>query len=409
MKHPDESALELYVLEPEDAIGRARDIRDHLAVCQGCRTLVGEMREYYDEVGKLDAGREETGHDLLQVRDRIVPNRGRSDVPGPPGRPQALFVRTASFLAEHPVAVSMGLAAALLVVLTVNFRTAIWKDTNPVIGRGRNDSLVVFNKDNQELWSAWIGYRHDLSFIPDWFRLDNWNVARDVDRDGRNELFSCLPLRADSSRANYLGSWTFDGVPRWSYEFHARMSLAGVAIPDEYRFLGMVLDQFDPAGGHEILLVAEHQSAAVRAVVRVDAATGAELGRYWHHGDILQFASRDLDGDGRKEFYYAGINRDFASAFLGVIDSRFVTGHAPGMESGIPGGVPRGGNVLRPVPPPGHRTPGRRILDGDRNVRVRGDGFAPHQHPHENERQAIPAAHLSFRQTDGVRRGELER
>lgn len=339
MKHPDELALELFVLGAGDVADREEEIRGHLAACAGCAAMADEMRAYYAD---LRAAEDAQPADALArtAQGRIVPS-----TPGAAPARDSLrhpAVKIVAALVRHPAATAASLAAALLFALGINYRTTIWKDTNPAGGRGRNDSLVVYNGDQQELWKAWIGYRHDLAFIPDWFRVDNWIVARDVDGDGRNEVLSCLPLRPDSVGTNYLGAWSAEGRSLWTSEFHASVTFGGRPVADDYRFLGMVADRYDPAGPEEVLAVVEHRSEPLRVVVRIDARTGRFLGAWWHNGDILQFAARDLDGDGRKEFVCAGVNTGLGSSFLAVIDPRHVGGKAPSTPVETRPAVPSG-------------------------------------------------------------------
>jgi hypothetical protein len=337
--HPDENTLELYVLGAAEISESRGEIEAHLAGCEGCRALHDEMKTIYADVDALAEERADAEPDALTVRDRIVPFAGGRGHPVGAETRQPLPVRVVAALYRHPVRTSVGVLAILAMLVGVNFKNKIWKDTNPVGGKGLNDSLKVFNSEGEFLWGTWIGYRYDLNFIPDWFRVDNWIVARDVDHDGRNEVFCCICLRPDSTEQTYMASWSFDGEPRWQYEFHRDMAFGGKPLRDDYRSLGMVVDRYDPGAGDDIMLVVEHRLAPVRAVVRVDALTGEERGVFWNYGTIIEFAARDMDGDGRKDFHFSGYNEEYQSSFLGVLDTRFVSGAGPAGKGEFPDSV----------------------------------------------------------------------
>jgi len=327
--HPDEIKLELFILGAGEVEGESADIEAHLDSCEGCRALRDEMVAFYADVEGLRDEQATAEPDALAVRDRIIPYRGAMGMPASPGTRQPLPVRMVASLVSHPVRTSMGVLAVLAMLIGVNYKNKIWKDPNPFLGRALSDSLIVFNADGERLWSTWIGYRNDLNFIPDWFRLDNWIVTKDFTGDGVNEVISCLPLRSDSSGQNYMASWNADGTPRWEYEFHRNVKHDGIPLADQYRFLGMIVDRFVPGEGDEIIAVVEHEQSQVRAIIRLDAETGAERGTIWHVGNILQFKSQDMNGDGLKEFYFSGTDEGSGSAFLGVLDPRYVDGLAP--------------------------------------------------------------------------------
>lgn len=325
--HPDESTLELFVLGARETDAQRDWIESHLLSCEGCRALRDEIACFYADMEALRNAEEAAGPDALSVRDRIVPYRGDMD-PMPQAR-KPMPVRIVASLVRHPVRTSVGFLAILAMVLGVNYRSKIWKDPNPASGRGLRDSLIVFNKDGEELWSTWIGYRADLNFIPDWFTVDNWIVVRDLTGDGMNEVVCCLALRPDSSRRNYMGSWSRDGSIRWEYEFRREVAVGGVSLVDDFRFLGMVVDRFEPDAGDEIIGVVEHPLSPLRAIVTLDALTGREEGVFWHYGNVIQFKAAEAGRDGLKDFYFSGYNETYRSVFLGVLDPRFVAGSGP--------------------------------------------------------------------------------
>lgn len=337
--HPDEYKLELYVLGAAEVADIRGEIEGHLVTCVGCRALHDEMKAFYAELDALAESHPLGGSDALAVRDRTVTFTGGLGYPVGGEIRQPFPVRVVASLVRHPVRTSIGVLAILAMLVGVNYKHKIWKDTNPYIGRGLNDSLKVFNKDGEFLWGTWIGYRYDLNFIPDWFRVDNWIVARDVTGDGKNEVFCCISLRPDSTEQTYLASWSFDGKPRWQYEFHRDLRLGGKPLEDDFRSLGMVVDRYDPDGGDEIMLVVEHRMTPLRAVVKIDGLTGEERGVFWHKGTVSQFAAGNMDGDGRKEFHFSGYNEDFQSSCLGVLDTRFVEGAGPTVGSDFPESV----------------------------------------------------------------------
>jgi hypothetical protein len=79
-------------------------------------------------------------------------------------------------------------------------------------------------------------------------------------------------------------------------------------------------------GRPDVILLSMSQHPFYPGQVTLLSADGAVLREYWHSGHLDKVRAADLDGDGRPEFYLAGINNARRAATLVVLDEDHFSG-----------------------------------------------------------------------------------
>jgi hypothetical protein len=123
------------------------------------------------------------------------------------------FVRYIRF---HPLqfAGATSLAAALFVLAVLNLQTVV-KDKNPAYTRAREEFLVVYNKEGQELWRKHIGVHYDQNYLSSRLQRDpeNYLATADVDGDRRNEVIAVFGFLGTADRRSIF-CYDHDGATR---------------------------------------------------------------------------------------------------------------------------------------------------------------------------------------------------
>lgn len=90
------------------------------------------------------------------------------------------------------------------------------------------------------------------------------------------------------------------------------------------------IGDFDANGRAEVIATFYHNTYFPALVLKLDARTGRELGRYVHAGHLYS-APRvtDLNGDGVQEILLTGVSNAYGQAIVTVLDARFIDGHGP--------------------------------------------------------------------------------
>lgn len=349
MTHIEETTLELYVLGAEEAKANAAAIEEHVKLCRGCAALLEEIKQHYDEAASLHQQQAETvSTEALTLRSMIVrvPPFTR-DLTGE--RKTTLPARAVLFVIRHYAATSLSLIALITAaVLLLVPKTGI-TDTNPSYARAKDEFLLVYNHEGNELWRKHIGIGYDFAApAPEVGRPEQTLVTANVDGDGNNEILAIFGwYRGSSNQAHAVICYNADGSERWRYEFHRQMTFGQKAFPDNYGFITMMVGDFDNNGNVEVVAVARHLPLWPSVIVRLDASDGTFLSEYWHAGWISggSVDHRDIDGDGIEEFFFGGENNSLNIGMLAVFDARWVEGYGPNRgesfslsRDGIPSG-----------------------------------------------------------------------
>jgi hypothetical protein len=340
MTHIDEHTLELYVLNAREVENRREEIRQHVAVCAGCRALVENMTEFHAELAQEMENKEITPvneHALIRRHGGMTPY---TEPFGPPARyiPSTPVQRMRYFIRRHPVAAtagSFGMAVALvalgyLFVPKPNNNVYAIADMNPAYARVNAANLMfeVNNKEHETLWRRPV---RDGQTIIGEVEQDNFQPYQivDLDKDGENEVVTTL----------YFQDAPND-IVRSLQIFKGDKTLVRSFIPDEhpvyqghlyqapYNCYGVVADTIQ--GGQIELFTLGGNGRSPAFIARLDAQ-GKIIGEYWHYGLINTIYLMDVDGDGKKEMIACGVNdvgddKDLGKPTIIVLDPLRIIG-----------------------------------------------------------------------------------
>ncbi len=331
MNHLDEKTLALYALDAPEVRPQRADIERHLQTCPGCSALYHDIAEYYQEFEDLN--RRDPAHAAIaryrpeRAISRDVLRELGSVTSGKLTLPQWFVVS----LIRHPLRWSTGLLAVALAAVLLLYPQQRTVDKNPAYARAKEEFLIAYTTQGKELWRKQIGFGYEsdqLRSSGDLFRPEQVLTTFDVDGDGKNEVLGVFGW-LDSPLANVIVCYGSNGSEKWTYEFHRQMRFGQETYPDDYRFIVMMVGDFDRDGKNEVIAVARHRPSWPTAIVRIDAKNGAHESEYWHPGWIRAAEHRDLDGDGIEELFFAGENNSMNIASLAVFDARRVEGYGP--------------------------------------------------------------------------------
>lgn len=350
MEHIKNNRLEVYILAGEDF---DRDERErfelHLNQCAPCREIRNRLVDYYRNViEKLPEPSNERDQDtakrLFSHHRKSLPLRGitrqdaaeivcgaidaYAEVIEPKRR--SIVRRLVNQIRYHPVR-SVGatsLAGALLVFSLLNLQSLI-SDKNPAYARAKEEFLVAYNKDGQELWRKHVGVNYDQDYLLSMgLQPESYLATLDVDDDGRNEVVAVYGhLGSPEKRSVFC--YDKDGKERWRYTFRRDMKFGSEVFLDDYSMSRILAGDFDNDGKVEVFALAWHGGYYPSAIIKINAADGAFLDEYWSPGCPMAIAAHDLDGDGITEILVAGQNNGYDKASLAVLDPRFLSGHSP--------------------------------------------------------------------------------
>jgi hypothetical protein len=362
MNHIPEHTIETLFVFPE-GIGseEKRTIELHLSECALCKERYDALQRFYDSFDKHLAeppserdkafASSLTGKKLPMLRTRaLVKKRDDAldtyvEIIEPYRRP--LPQRIIRFVRIHPVKTVGGFSlAAALVFAAISFVRPV-KDTNPSYARAKNEFLIVYNKEGEEVWRKHIGVGFDFDTFrkhrPD-VMLNNFMAATDVDKDGKNEVIASYGVVENPlpTGRNAIVCYTFDGRERWKYEFNRKMTFGTEEFSNDYIIGNMMVRDFEKDGTIDIVGVFGHIPYYPWAIVRLDAKKGMLLNEYWNPGACGQGYHGDIDGDGIEELLFAGTNNGLNAASLLVLDPRKMSGYAPSPPAYTPVGVEKG-------------------------------------------------------------------
>lgn len=360
--HITEQTLEIFFLAPQELpVEDRKNLESHLAECALCREHAQKLEAFYRELQEtLQTSPSEEDVLLarrLSGRPRLALGEGKPALtPRPdnamdfyrgfiePYRPP-LLQRYIHYARTYPLGFTAAnlLAAALLALFFVWVKPG--KDTNLAYARAKEEFLVVYNRNGEELWKKHIGPDYDQEiFRASEFGYDPEDYLKtiDVDGDGKQEIIAIFGMGLTFPMKNTLVCYNDDGTERWKYGFHRQMTFGENPFSDDYHFLLMMVGDFDKNGAPDVVAVAQHDNYYPTAILRLNASDGTLLQEYWVSGNLLDIVRRDIDGDGIEELFFAGQNNGYDAAALLVLDPRYMSGHAPAPLSGTPLNIPEG-------------------------------------------------------------------
>ncbi len=342
MQHIDELTLELYALGSEKVREQCNAIEKHLAECPGCTALYEEMKSYREEVEQRIASDQDNGSLPVIQRSGLEKYRPRfADIRM---YEKSLPVKVGLFIAQHRyISSSVGVVALLLLGFMLFFRQHAPKDLNPSYSRVKNEFLVVYNAQGEELWRKHVSPSYDWEKLRGLFAnsIDNITKTVDVNGDGINEVVAVFPRDADT-----LGKWVYcfnaDASIRWAHPLHRRIQFGNEDMTNDYEAQSMLVGDSDHGQRPHIMSIATHRLYYPRLISELNLENGALQSEYWHSGGLVLAGSRDIDSDGIEELIFVGENNGYDRAIMLILDPRSIVGHSPSTSQCVPHNVPEG-------------------------------------------------------------------
>lgn len=231
---------------------------------------------------------------------------------------------------------SVGGLAVILILLVVIGRLLYGPlDKNPVTGEYVSEMLVVRNAAGQTLEEIPVGevtVRYAISHA-----ASTLTAFADATGDGRNEIFWIENQEAGTPSSNVIrckesGADTL----LWSRALQYRLDFPShPEIGDDlYRVQMLAVEDVDDDGAFDLIATLNHYAYFPSLVIRYDAATGQEQGRYAHLGWFRTMTLVDLNEDGKEELVLGGINNALdKTPVLAVLDPSRLSGQGPGHPS----------------------------------------------------------------------------
>ncbi len=344
MKHIDEEALELYVLESEEIKDKRADIETHLKKCAGCTSLVEEIQVYYAEAHAVQEERSNAVSQALTVRNIAVQVPTFTDF-GPLSQIRKTWpARVLLFVIRHPYASAgsfAGVFIGAILVAQMLLSVPASKDHNPSYARAKEEFLVVYNKEGLELWRKHIGYRYDQDFL----EKEGWDPklitsVADVDKDGKNDVLAVFGT-SDWPDKNAVMCFDSHGNVKWKYAVHRKMKFGNETFDDDFSVQNIEVGDFDNDGKIDVIVSAVQNGYYASTLIRLQGQDGGFVSEYWYSGDF-RFHMHDIDGDGISEAFLFGENNGFNLADLVVLDPRAIVGHGAVPQDYTPAGIPDG-------------------------------------------------------------------
>ncbi|MDE3059107.1 MAG: hypothetical protein KGJ59_14240 [Bacteroidota bacterium] len=205
------------------------------------------------------------------------------------------------------------------------------KTGNPTFAEVKNNVLTVYGESGEELWTKPDIGMDDYNMNNSFFAVPPRPfLIADVDGDGTNEVLANLYNRKylSNGSSNTLVCYSSDGSERWRYTFsldlsgveNGRMTATKTQIQDFAVIPG------DSITKPRIFAVICDPSPYPSCIVEIDPIHQTELQHYWHVGQIQKLLPADVDGDGKEELLFAGVNNFENAAFVSALEPDNISG-----------------------------------------------------------------------------------
>lgn len=318
MTHIDEHTLELFVLGAKEVQRKRKAIEAHLRKCEGCRTLVRTMTNYYANADAHLKSQPETQTQLhpqalirprAEVEPAYDPYYSTFKTPVPVRMPKTFLQHVYSYAKQNPIRSVVGsfaFIAGLGLLLNLTLKTVL-KDTNPAytLMSTSRSALEVYNRGDELLWQL------PVASISDWSEREALRIhdtrVMDLNGDGRNEVVTILPSPSADNHANSLR--VYDGKKNILLVKTLRDTTINF-LTNHYEasllFSDLVAADYQGSGKQEIITGVGFGRSPWH-LVRLDHTLGT-IGTYWHFG-FNHIYQVHLDGSGREEVVLCGVNQ----------------------------------------------------------------------------------------------------
>jgi hypothetical protein len=202
----------------------------------------------------------------------------------------------------------------------------------------KGSTLIILNDQGSELWRYNTGlenlcgnevYRQHYQFK----RLLNrhsslpYLLIGDIDGDrSREVLFS--PQTQNETKEGEVFCFDRKGKLLWSFQAGRQMNFGSKTYSSDYRISGIVPDDLDGDGDHEILVISTHRPDWPCQLALLDSK-GDLSGEFWNAGYINDLTCVDLNDDGVKEVIVGGNNNEYGRGCLAVFKATLMRGGSP--------------------------------------------------------------------------------
>jgi hypothetical protein len=250
------------------------------------------------------------------------------DAPAPSKRPgrKLLWI-----LAPLPVLIA-------LAVLYFLFRPA--GISQPADFRIKDSVLTILDAKGRALWSYDTGFEQlkEESYYREHFqykKISDYNrspvfpflIIKDINRDGRAEVLFTAQVENIIDTGAVI-CFDHKGRKLWQFEPGREMTYGPEHYSNDYWVQILDLCDLEGDGQQEVIVVADQIPYFPTQVAVLDAR-GKILGEYWNSGRIVNFATFDLEGDGRKKIAFGGKNNEYRKPCLFVLDPKKIEGGSP--------------------------------------------------------------------------------
>ena len=321
MTHIDEHTLELFVLGAKEVQRRRKAIGAHLKKCEGCRTLVRTMTEFYANADAHLKSQPQSkplsdSRALIRSRTEIEPTYDpyystfKTLVPA--RVPRTFLQHISSYAKQNPIKSVVGsftLYVGLALILNFTLKTA-FKDTNPAytLMNVPHTALEVYNKEDEMLWQLPQPDIKDLIKRERESRIRLTRVA-DINGDGRNEIITTLPISSElNGGTKTLRVYGLNKKILFQKQFiNTKVHFMSNHYESDYFFEGVLVDNFSVDDKKEFFSGLDN-GRSPWFLARFDA-TGNTIGRYWHFGQMVSQYEIELDSTKNKQILLCGVNQ----------------------------------------------------------------------------------------------------
>jgi len=203
-------------------------------------------------------------------------------------------------------------------------------DKNPVAVDFAGEEMILKNESGSVLERITVGeqtVQAAQSNAHQAYRLG------DIDGNGRNEM--CWTRHASGQKGStprLQCKGVGEDTLRWTLEtnFDVSFPRAPAVTTKGFGANHLRIGDFDANGRPEMIVTLQHNKYFPYLVLKLDAETGREVGRYIHPGYFFSHPLIvDLNADGVNEILLTGVNNAYDQAVFTVLDPRYVDGHGP--------------------------------------------------------------------------------
>jgi hypothetical protein len=205
-------------------------------------------------------------------------------------------------------------------------------DNNPSDFAVEGESVLVFNKSGDFLWSVELGHTPEYlnaydAQKPIYRRLQ----IHDFDGDGQNEVIFGTAIKQHEFNG-HLSLLESDGTVKWKYVDHPVLSFGGAEYTNNYGVGFIYPFTHANSATHDFYVRFSHMPWFPNRIVRFDVE-GNILNEFVNPGAIYDMEMFDIDLDGEFEMILGCTSNAFNSAAVAIMPSRSFSGTTPRWEN----------------------------------------------------------------------------